>query len=40
MNRKPQLQPGIAITLLLSFSTTCGLIVGGFVYLVLRGFTP
>ena len=39
-DRKTQLAPGVAITLLFSLATTLAMIGGGFVYLALRGITP
>jgi hypothetical protein len=38
MNRKQNPHPGVALTLLLSVSITCGVIAAGFLSLLLRVF--
>ena len=40
MNRRPSLEPHIAVAVLLSLAATCFVIGGGFLFLILRGFNP
>ena len=36
LHRKPTLSPGVAISMLVSLSVTCGVVVAGFFWIIAR----